>query len=221
MWDYGVIVTMLRQFSKKLDEDSTKRSEVKGWLRKLEQFKFVAIMLLSTDVHFESKFFSKTTQSDSNTVIEYVKGRQKYHASITKLKTTLGTEVENSIAELASGTFKGVEIKFTSTKDKTASGLRKMILGWQNTLVNKMLERFDHYLPDIDVINKLAGLLDLRDIVSLFNNNSDSREDDIETWGDAEAAWLVENIFPSLDIYTHSLRVKLWLRGASIEHFTQ
>jgi hypothetical protein len=109
---------MLRQFSKKLDEDSTKRSEVKGWLRKLEQFKFVAIMLLSTDVHFESKIFSKTTQSDSNTVIEYVKGRQKYHASITKLKTTLGTEVENSIAELASGTFKGVEIKFTSVKDK-------------------------------------------------------------------------------------------------------
>ena len=87
--------------------------------------------------------------------------------------------------------------------------------GWQSTVVGEMLARFDHYLPDIELINRLAGLLDLRNIITLFNSDCDDREVLINGWGDDDARWLVENYFPQLDAFAvcaQSLAVKHWLR---------
>lgn len=114
LYDYRGIVDFLAEWQVQntgttADVIATK-SKVTGWLAKLRQFKFVAIMVMSTDVHFVSKVFSKTTQSDSNTVLEYAKARKQYHASLTKSATVVGAEVERALDELASGSFKEVKL---------------------------------------------------------------------------------------------------------------
>ena len=55
MHDYGAIVEYLKHFLTLVGEDSTKKCEVRGWLRKLNECKFVAVMLMPVDVHLQSK----------------------------------------------------------------------------------------------------------------------------------------------------------------------
>ena len=67
LFDYAVIVDYLKKYLLEEGEDETTKAKVRGWLRKITELKFVAVMLISVDTHFESKIFSKTTQSDAET----------------------------------------------------------------------------------------------------------------------------------------------------------
>jgi hypothetical protein len=110
MWDDGVVVGYLEQYAKGEVDDGKEedKSKTGRWLKKIKQFKFVAVCIVLMDLHFEPKIFSKTTQSDSNIVIDFPNAKTKFRLGIRARLTSLGAVGNEYIAELDTGKFKGV-----------------------------------------------------------------------------------------------------------------
>ena len=101
---------------------------------------------------FESKIFSKTTQSDSNIVIDFPNAKTKFRLGIRARLTSLGAVGNEYIAELATGKFKGVQLLQPSRSVTTAT---QKLLGFQKKIANAMLVDFERRLPTPPVVTRL------------------------------------------------------------------
>lgn len=117
MDDYPVIVTDYRQRIEAATDDSTMDvAKVKHWLRRMLQFKFVAVCLILLDIDKSFKTFSKATQSDENLSIDYPTFQEKFFCSMRRCTAgCLGSHIKRNLASLKVGKYAGVQLQgFTS-----------------------------------------------------------------------------------------------------------
>ena len=85
--------------------------QIKHWLRKMLQFKFVATSLVLLDVDQQFTRFSKATQSDVGLVIDYPTQNEKFRAALEQCsKGILGSNVKRNLASLRAGTYAGIKL---------------------------------------------------------------------------------------------------------------
>jgi hypothetical protein len=212
LWDYGVVVEYLERYAKGEVDDGQEedKAKVKRWLKKIKQFKFIAVCIVLMDLHFESKIFSKTTQSDSNIVIDFPNAKAKYKLGIESRLTSLGEVGNEHLEELATGKFKGVTLL---NPPRTVPLARQKLLGFQKKIGTAMLNDFERRLPTPEIVTRLKAAFDYRDLQRFFER--EDCEDEFEEWGDESLEWIVDNYFPFLSkarVTQQSLRVKVWLR---------
>jgi hypothetical protein len=97
---------LIAELQDELDLEATTEKmciEIRGWLRKMKQLKFVAHLIVLCDVHTVSKTFSKNAQSDELLIIDVPKFRSSCKCGLQKLAGELGTEAKKRVESLKEG----------------------------------------------------------------------------------------------------------------------
>ena len=79
------------------------KAKINGWLRCMLQFKIVAYLIVTSDVHTANKVFSTRVQSDSSLVIEVPTFLDDYKVRLQKLCSSLGPECNRRLPLLIEG----------------------------------------------------------------------------------------------------------------------
>lgn len=116
MVDYPVIITQLRADIATLSSssdlaDQCKASQCKHWLRRMRQFKFVAVCLVLLDFDKKCKIFSKAQQADESLALDYPSNHERYKASLGLAASgSLGSHVKRNLASLKAGKYAGIAL---------------------------------------------------------------------------------------------------------------
>lgn len=99
-----------------------KSATLNGWLRQMRQFKFVAYLIVMTDVHKLNKVFSERMQSDSSCCIDAPDAYDQYMASLQKMALgELGSECQARLPELCEGKVKVLKRDAEELSEKEAA----------------------------------------------------------------------------------------------------
>ena len=122
MCDYAVIIAAFQAVVEKAKDDvAMDVAQVKHWLRRMLQFKFVAVCLVLLDSDKQFKIFSKATQSDAALVIDYPTINEKFLAALGRCsRGCLGSHTKRNLASLKSGKYAGVKLRGLSSEISVA-----------------------------------------------------------------------------------------------------
>jgi len=116
MLDYQVLVTTLTtdanhlQSSSNLTDQAT-ASKCKHWVRRMREFKFVAVSLCLLDLDKQAKIFSKAQQGDVALALEYPTNHERYKSALEAMSNgVLGSHVKRNLGSLKSGKYAGVPL---------------------------------------------------------------------------------------------------------------
>ena len=114
MSDYPVIVASFRGTISAAagQSDTVQISQIKHWLRRMTEFKFVAVALNLLDYDKRCKIFSKAGQSDTALAHDYPTAHDQYKASLTVAAAGhLGSHCQRNLASLRKGKYAGVVLR--------------------------------------------------------------------------------------------------------------
>jgi hypothetical protein len=85
--------------------------QCKHWIRKMKEFKFVAVTLCLLDHDKQSKIFSKAQQGDASLALDYPTCHERFKSTLESAQNgQLGTWVKRNLAALKTGTYAGVRL---------------------------------------------------------------------------------------------------------------
>ena len=91
---------------------SPESMKIKRWLRRITEFKFIAVGLILLDIDKALKVFSKAGQSDANLVIDYPSVRERLQGSLTQLRDgVFGSHIKRNLAQLKQGKYAGRRLR--------------------------------------------------------------------------------------------------------------
>jgi len=127
MADYPVIVLDLQNEIRAAQDTaqaaSVQVSQCKHWLRRMTEFKFVAVSLALLDYDKQFKIFSKKEQSDTDLGLDYPTNHELFENSLKAAAAgTLGSHVNRNLASLKSGKYAGVTLRGMGVDIEEASG---------------------------------------------------------------------------------------------------
>ena len=114
--DVPVIVAQLKADISALENssdsaDHAKRSQCKHWLRRMTEFKFVAVALSLLDFDKKCKIFSKAQQSDAALALEYPTNYECHKTSLGAIAAgVLGSHVSRNLSSLKCGKYAGISL---------------------------------------------------------------------------------------------------------------
>ena len=115
MVDYVTIVADLKSTLQAADAASGAKEvihiKMRTWLRKLTQFKFVAVCLVLIDINTASRRFSKAAQSEDGIATDHVRLLADYRDRISTLRNgSYGSQVQSNIEQLRRGFYGNVQL---------------------------------------------------------------------------------------------------------------
>jgi hypothetical protein len=107
------------------DAQSVLVSKRRAWLRRITQFKFVAVCLLLLDINIISRRFSKGTQADDGVVVDLPLLYDSYRTSIAQLAAgSFGPKVQNNLANLRNGKYGSITLQQALGSTRRAANAR-------------------------------------------------------------------------------------------------
>jgi hypothetical protein len=188
--------------------------EINGWLRKMQQFKFVAYLIVMCDIHTANKIFSKQAQSDSALIIDVPAFREDYRNNLKKLSLELGSEAKKRLPSLKLGKIvmaeAGKEDRVLTVENDDSSvdtvgeislanatgDIEERLLAFQVKFVKGLLENFDARLQDPRIAHLLRRIFDFR---KMPLQNTAAANEELMRWSDAEVEEVCLTHFPEFD----------------------
>ena len=116
MCDYPVLIKTLTndanhlQSSSNLTDQAT-ASKCKHWVRRMREFKFVAVSLCLLDLDKQAKIFSKAQQGDVTLALDYPTNHERYKGALQKMANgTMGSHMKRNLSSLKTGKYAGVPL---------------------------------------------------------------------------------------------------------------
>jgi len=104
--------SMIEEARGTTDSTSVHIAKCKMWLRRITEFKFVAVCLVLLDVNIVTRRFSKGTQADDAVVVDLIPLLSSYEATIKQYADgTFGPKIRHNLANLCQGRYGSVQLK--------------------------------------------------------------------------------------------------------------
>lgn len=154
--NYPTVVAHLNEVSSQQRPDIRKEdaAKAKGWLKKLQSFKFVWHTALYTDMLTELSSLSLLFQRDNVNLPDVVDGVRMTQQVLNEMSTSDGPKVRDVIRQLEGTIYKGVNL--TDVEEVEASCGR-----WKKEVIKPILQclnvRFESFTED-EVLNAVTSL---------------------------------------------------------------
>ena len=185
------------------------KAKINGWLRSMVHFKFVAYLIVMSDVHTANKVFLK-----ADFVIEVPTFLDDYKVRLQKLCSSLGPESNRRLPLLIEGTiamqdFKKPDhvlvFKDDDQVEQSVDALSLVsatvdiagrLLAYQKNFVEGLLANFDDRIKIPRVAVLLRAIFDFR---RMTLQNTATVYAKLLGWGDTELYEMCKTYFPELD----------------------